>query len=42
MTKHLGVTIQDDLRWGSHINSTASKANKTLGFLRCNLKISNK
>ena len=39
MTKYLGVTIQDDLRWGSHINSTTSKANKTLGFL---LKIGNK
>ena len=42
MTKYLGVTIQDDLRWGSHIRSTTSKANKTLGFLRRNLKIGNK
>ena len=41
-TKYLGVTIQDDLRWGSHISSTASKANKTLGFLQHNLKIGNK
>ena len=42
MTKYLGVTIHDDLRWGSHISSTTNKANKTLGFLRRNLKIGNK
>ena len=40
--EYLGVAIQDDLRWGSHISSTASKANKTLGFLQHNLKIGNK
>ncbi|XP_076456204.1 uncharacterized protein LOC143290546 [Babylonia areolata] len=34
--------IRDDLRWGSHINSTTIKANKTSGFLRRNLKIGNK
>ena len=42
MTRYQGVTIQDDLRWGSHISSTTNKANKTLGFLRRNLKIGNK
>ena len=42
MTKYLGVTIQDDLRWGSHISSITSKASKTLSFLQCNLKIGNK
>ena len=42
MTKYLEVTIQDGLRWVSHISSTTSKANKTLGFLRRNLKIGNK
>ena len=42
MTKYLGVTIQALLRWGSHISSTTNKANKTLGFLRHNLKIGNK
>ena len=41
-TEYLGVTIQDDLRWVSHVSSTTSKANKTLGFLRRNLKIGNK
>ena len=42
MMKYLGVIIQDELRWGTHISSTTSKANKTLGFLRRNLKIGNK
>ena len=31
--KYLGVTIQSDLKWDSHINSITTKANKTLGFL---------
>jgi hypothetical protein len=30
---YLGVTIQSDLKWDSHINSITTKANKTLGFL---------
>jgi hypothetical protein len=37
--KYLGVTIQDNLKWDSHINSMANKANQSLGFLRRNLKI---
>ncbi|KAL8615930.1 hypothetical protein ACOMHN_034606 [Nucella lapillus] len=37
--KYLGVTIQGDLCWDDHINNIVSKANKTLGFLRRNLKI---
>jgi hypothetical protein len=40
--KYLGVTIQGDLSWDDHINSIVSKANKTLGFLRRNLKISSR
>jgi len=38
--KYLGITIQSDLRWDSHINNICNKANKTLGFLRRNLNIS--
>ena len=38
--KYLGVTIQSDLKWDSHINSITTKANKTLGFLRRNINIS--
>ncbi|KAK7093701.1 uncharacterized protein [Littorina saxatilis] len=40
--KYLGVTIQSDLCWDDHINNIVSKANKTLGFLRRNLKISSR
>ena len=36
--KYLGVHISQDLKWNSHINSISSKANQTLGFLKCNLK----
>ena len=38
--KYLGVTITNDLSWDKHIHSICAKANKTLGFLRRNLKIS--
>ena len=38
--KYLGVTIQSDLKWHSHINNICNKANSTLGFLRRNLNIS--
>ena len=37
-SKYLGVTIKDDLSWGTHIQNTVSKANRTLGFLRRNMK----
>ena len=37
-SKYLGVTISDDLDWGPHINNITCKANKTLGFLRRNMK----
>jgi hypothetical protein len=38
--KYLGVTIQSDLKWDSHINNIKTKANKTLGLLRRNINIS--
>ena len=41
-TKYLGVNIQDNMKWGININTITNRANKTLGFLRRNLKIGNK
>jgi hypothetical protein len=38
--KYLGVTITDKVNWSQHIDSIKNKANRTLGFLRRNLKIS--
>ena len=37
--KYLGVTISDDMTWNRHVESTASKANGRLGFLKRNLKV---
>ncbi len=37
-SKYLGVTISSNLKWDRHISNTTSKANRTLGFLRRNLK----
>ena len=37
-SKYLGVTIKHDLSWGTLIQNTVSKANRTLGFLRINMK----
>jgi hypothetical protein len=38
MNVNLGVTISKDLRWDTHINRVTSKANKTLGFIRWNMR----
>ena len=38
--KYLGVTVQSNLKWDSHISNICNKANSTLGFLKRNLKIS--
>jgi len=37
-SKYLGVTLSDDLQWKKHINSTAAKGTRTLGFVRRNLR----
>ena len=37
--KYLGVTIQSNLRWNEHVDTITAKANRTIGFLRRNLKI---
>ena len=34
--KYLGITITDDLKWNT-VSNICTKANRTLGFLRCNL-----
>jgi hypothetical protein len=36
--KYLGVTISEDLQWSKHIDSTVSKANRTMGFIWRNLR----
>ena len=38
--KYLGVTITSDLSWNQHIDNITKKANKTLGFVRRNVKTS--
>ena len=38
-TKYLRVTLESTLNFSLHINSICNKANKTLGFLRRNLKL---
>ena len=37
-TEYLGVTIQSDLRWNSHIDKIVNKANRNLGMIRRNIK----
>ena len=37
--KYLGVTISDDLSWGTCVNNISKKANQTLGFLKRNIKV---
>ena len=39
---YLGVTLKHDLSWDEHINKIVTKANKSLGFLRRNLKVKSK
>jgi hypothetical protein len=37
-SKYLGVTINKNLRWDDHINNISARANRTLGFLKRNLR----
>jgi ribosomal protein L22 len=36
-SKYLGVTINSTLTWSKHVDTTAGKANRALGFLRRNI-----
>jgi hypothetical protein len=39
--KYLGVTLQSNLKWNTHIDNITSNGNKSLGYLKRNLQISN-
>jgi hypothetical protein len=38
--KYLGVSIASDLKWDTHVKDITAKANRTLCFIRRNLKVS--
>lgn len=38
-TKYLGVHVSRDLKWNTHICKTTAKSNRTLGFLKRNLRV---
>ena len=37
-SKYFGVTLDKNMNWDQHVNSVVMKGNRTLGFLRRNLK----
>ena len=39
--KYLGVSIAKDLSWNDHISSTTAKTNRTLGFVKRNVRTNN-
>lgn len=40
--KYLGVTISKDLSWNNHINNITASANRTLGFVKRNIRTKSK
>ena len=42
LAKYLGMNIGADLSWNSHISKITSTANRTLGFVKRNVKTKNK
>ena len=38
-SKYLGITLQNNLKWDKHINNITANANRSLGFLKRNLKL---
>ncbi len=39
MAKYLGVTIQHDMKWNTHINKITTSSYRSLAFLRRNLQV---
>ena len=39
--KYLGININQDVNWNHHINEITGKANRTLGFVKRNVKTKN-
>ena len=39
--KYLSVALQSNLKWNKHIDNITSNGNKSLGFLKRNLKVAN-
>ena len=39
--KYLGVTLQSNLKWNKYIDNITSNGNKSLDFLKRNLKVAN-
>ena len=37
-SKYLGITISQDMRWNTHVSNITTKANRSLGFIRRNLR----
>ena len=37
-SKYLGITISQDLKWNMHVNNITMKANRSLGFVRRNMR----